>query len=127
MNTSPISFHLRNGEIPEATAHHHTQAGVGYVEFGSIVVHGRFEDLAATLTLALTAVSGLMVDDLLAAMDLPEDEEQDNRCRTCGGNGCENACGLCEHASTAAWGPDAHKVCHSCGGSGTADAEVLAS
>lgn len=69
MHTGSIGFHLDEGECPEVTAEHHSSPGRGYVQFGGIAIHGHLEDLAATLTAALTAVAGLMVDDLLAAFD----------------------------------------------------------
>ncbi|QXC59360.1 hypothetical protein KSP35_13200 [Aquihabitans sp. G128] len=127
MQNGTIGFHLDDGERPEAHAHHHDREGSGYVLVGNLAFHGRFEDLAATLTNALTAVSGLMVDDLLAAFDQPVMEDEptgDNLCTTCGGNGCEHGCGRCQHKHD---GPDSHRVCRTCGGTGAKpDAEAVA-
>ena len=40
---------------------------------------------------------------------------RETACETCSGNGCENRCGYCEWAYA---GPDSHKVCRSCHGTG---------
>lgn len=47
--------------------------------------------------------------------DIVDAEIIDERCPTCEGQGCEEGCGTCQYANA---GPDSHKVCRSCGGSG---------
>ena len=42
-------------------------------------------------------------------------------CKTCQGEGCEAGCGRCHYASV---GPESHRVCRTCGGSGLTNVSV---
>lgn len=47
---------------------------------------------------------------------------EDEWCSLCGGNGCEYGCGHKYGGCQSAYlGPDSHRICHKCKGSGRAD------
>ena len=58
----------------------------------------------------------------LAALTPPPlgTEKESHWCRTCGGEGCEYGCGRCEKKYA---GPNSHRFCGNCGGTGVAAIE----